>query len=154
MSVKLVAFPYFFLCNSVYVGYILYTGPPAGCFRDMERKKHLSRGKETLVAQLWHHCSKMLYHLLTHSNRHLHKASCSASEAFRDAIVNCLSSVFNQSFCPSTPLLIPNSSCSVAFSSVYQLLPPFSSFIISLLQRFLMFHVTINTPLVFFPLWL
>lgn len=56
-----------------------------------ERKKRLSRGKETLVAQLWHRCSKMLYRLLTHSNRHLHKASCSASVAFRDATVNCLS---------------------------------------------------------------
>lgn len=79
------------------------------------KKKHLSRGKETLVAQLWHRCSKMLYRLLTHTNSHLHKASCSASVDFRDATVNCLSSVFNQSFCPSCPLLISASSCSVPF---------------------------------------
>lgn len=106
------------MSNSVYVSCVLYICPPAGCRRDREReserKNHLSRGKETLVAQLWHRCSKVLYRLLTHTNRHLHKASCSASVAFRDAIVNCLPSLLNQSFCPSTPLLIPTSSCSVA----------------------------------------
>lgn len=57
--------------------------------------------------QLWHRCSEMPYRLLTHTNRHLHKVSCSASVAFRDATVNCLSSVFNQSLCPYAPLLIP-----------------------------------------------
>lgn len=140
------------MSNSVYVGCVLYICPPAGCLRDKERKTHLSGGKETLVAQLWHRCSKMLYRLLTHTNRHLHKASCSASVAFGDATVNCLSSLFSQSFCPSTPLLIPASSCSVAFPSAHQPLPPFSSFIKSPSQRFLIFHATIITPLISSPL--
>lgn len=75
-------FTYFFMSDSVYVSCALYTCPPAGCLFDRGRKKHLSRGKEPPVAQLWHRCSKILYRLLTHTNRHLHKASCSASVAF------------------------------------------------------------------------
>lgn len=152
LYVTLEIFASFFLSNSIYVGCILYVCPPVGCFKDRHRMKHLSRGKETLVAQLWHRCSKMLYRLLTHTNRHLHKASCSASVAFRDATVNCLSSVFNQSFCLFAPhtdqqLLCGSPLCLPAPSTFSHL----SSYP-SLPQRFLIFYATMITPAVTFPI--
>lgn len=61
----------------------------------------------SLVAQHWHCCRKMLHHLLTHINSDLHKASCSASVAFRAATVNCL-------FFPSVSLCSAQLSVTVA----------------------------------------
>lgn len=97
----------------------------------------------------------MLYRLLTHTNRRLHKASCSASVAFRDAIVNCpsFSSINLSVLLPSSSYQTPAAPCH--FPPVHQLLH-FSSFIMSHLQPFLsIIHTTVITLLIYFPfcLW-
>lgn len=119
------------LSSGVFACCILYVSLLAGSLKDRERKKHLSRGKETVIAQLWHRCSKMLYRLLTHTNRRLHKASCSASVAFRDAIVNCpsLSSINLSVLLPSSSYQTPVAPCH--FPCVHQ-------------------HTTVITPLMYF----
>lgn len=143
-----------FLSSGVFSCCIQYSSLLAGSVKDRERKKHLSRGKEAVIAQLWHRCSKMLYRLLTHTNRRLHKASCSASVAFRDAIVNCPSffSINLSVLLPSSSYQTPAALCH--FPSVHRLLR-FSSFVISYLQPFLsILHTTVITPYIYFPLCL
>lgn len=115
---------YFFLFNSWLLTVHLFSG--------RVRKQHLSRGKETLVAQLWHRCSKMLIAcsptlIDTYirppvlPQQHLEMPQ---STAFPLSSISL-----------SVPLLIPTSSCSVVFPSVHPPLPPFSSFIRYLIQR-------------------
>lgn len=137
-----------FLFSDVFACCILYISLLVGSLKDGER------GKETVIAQLWHRCSKMLYRLLTHTNRRLHKASCSASIAFRDAIVNCpsFSSINLSVLLPSSSYQTPAAPCH--FPSVHQLLH-FSSFIISHLQPLLsILHTNVITTLIYFPLFL
>lgn len=85
---------------SLHVVSVLYSCPLTGCFKDNEKKNQgrkknflpYQEGKKIIIAKLWRCSSKMLYRLLTHTNRGLHKASRSASVAFSDASVNCPSS--------------------------------------------------------------
>lgn len=135
----------------IYWLHIVHLTSQQGSLGHSEKRKHLSRRKETLFVQLWHCCSEMPYRLLTHTNRHLHKVSCSASVAFRDATVNCLFTVFNQSLCPFARPLILTAALWLP-PSVHQPPPPFSSFIISHRQHFSVSHSTDITPLVFFCL--
>lgn len=82
--------------------FIVYIRPRARCLKDRERNAYHEGRK--LIAQLWQGCRKMLYRLLTHTNRCLHNASCSASAAFKDSKVNYLS--FSS---VSLSVLLPNS---------------------------------------------
>lgn len=85
--------------------------------RGLRYTVHLS-----LVAQRWHCCSKMLYRLLTHTNRHLHKASCSASVTFRVATVNRL--FFSSVSLCTTKLFIPEAAALWLFLLSNQPLSP------------------------------
>lgn len=67
---------------------ILYICHPAGALGRGERNS--SRGKKKLLCALLACCSKIVHGLLTHTDRALHKASCSTEGAVRDATGHCL----------------------------------------------------------------
>lgn len=74
------------LAINIYVDFIHLPssrGPRTG------RKKLIKREKKLLCAVLAC-CSKIVHGLLTHTDRALHKASCSAEGAVRDATGHCL----------------------------------------------------------------
>lgn len=96
------------LAINIYVDFIHL--PSSRGPKDREKETH-QEGKKLLCAVLAC-CSKIVHGLLTHPDRALHKASCSAEGAVRDATGHCL---FLLSLFPSS-----QSSCSLAFTSVFQ----------------------------------
>lgn len=67
---------------------ILYICHPAGALGQGERNS--SREKKKLLCAVLACRSKIVHGLLTHTDRALHKASCSAEGAVRDATGHCL----------------------------------------------------------------